>query len=167
MKKCVSVFLIIAALVSNAQQDSMQPPYKRFPTLPPFHILLSDSSSVYAKAQLPKKTPVLFMVFIPDCSHCQNEAEELVKRKNELKDLQVVMVTLQSLKDMNNFIDRYGLREIDDLVVGKDMYYLFPSFYDFRNLPFHALYNKKGDLVTIFEGSVGLDKVLETFRQQR
>src|SRR5215207_1721954 len=97
MKKCVSVFLIIAALVSNAQQDSMQPPYKRFPTLPPFHILLSDSSSVYAKAQLPKKTPVLFMVFSPDCSHCQHETEDLVKYREKLKDIQIVMITMYPL----------------------------------------------------------------------
>jgi hypothetical protein len=34
------------------------------------------------------------------------------------------------------------------------------SFYRFHNLPFLALYDKKGKLVTTFEGSVGMDKIL-------
>lgn len=164
MKLCIFYILILLLpVVSVAQVDSTTPPYKKFPTLPPFQILLSDSSTIYTKAQLPKKTPVFFMLFSPDCSHCQHETEELIRHKDELSNVQVVMITMHPLKDMNAFISKYRLQEMKNLIVGKDIYYILPSFYNFRNLPFMALYDKKGSLISTYEGSVDLPKVIEIF----
>src|SRR5881398_232837 len=94
-----------------AQADSTMPPYKRFPSLPPIQILLGDSVTMYTKNQIPSGKPVLFMIFSPDCSQCQNETEELKAHMNELKDVQIIMITFYPLWQMNDFISKYGLTE--------------------------------------------------------
>ena len=162
-------FFTLLALYSSlscfCQVDSTTPPYKKFPTLPPLQILLGDSTTLFTKQNLPAGKPVLLMLFSPDCSHCQHEAEQMHAHKTELENLQVVMATLDPLWKMNEFIQTYRLQEIPNLVVGKDIYFTLLGFYDIRNLPFHALYDKKANLLTVFAGVTELSKLLEPFRQ--
>jgi len=149
-----------------AQVDTTTPPFRKFPQLPPLQLLLGDSTTRYAKADLPKKKKVLVMLFSPDCSHCQHEAEEMVRRREELKDIHVVMVTMHPLYQMNAFTDKYGLKALEHVVIGRDLYTTLPSFYNIRHLPFHALYDRKGNLITTFEGSAGLQAILDAFSER-
>ena len=159
-----SIFLqliLLCCFAAQGQADSTQPPYLRYPTVPPFKILLADSLNFYSKDQLAQGKPLLLMVFNPDCSHCQHETEQLREKKDAFKDFQIVMITLQPLWEMNAFVEKYKVAEIPNVVTGKDVYYFSPSFFRYRNLPFHALYNARGELITTFEGSVGIEKILD------
>ncbi len=104
------------------------------------------------------------MLFSPECEHCQHEAEELVAHKNEFRDIQIVMATTYPLWKMNQFITDYKLKEIDNIVIGRDIFYLLPAFFDMRNFPFLAMYNAKGNLIEVFEGGLPIPKVLEKFK---
>jgi len=72
------------------------------------------------------------------------------------------MITFHPLWQMNAFVNDYKLKELPNLVVGKDIYYLMPSFYSIHNLPFLAMYDKKGDLISVFEGSMDVEKAIQT-----
>ncbi len=166
MKQWLLFFLVLGvSLNAVAQVDSTTPPYKKFPTLPPIQLLLGDSTTKFTKENLPQKKPVLIMLFSPECSHCQHEAEELTAYKEEMKNIQVVMITFHPLWQMNEFVEKYKLKELNNVVVGKDLYLVLPSFYSIHNLPFHALYDKKGNLISVFEGSMEISKMLQTFRE--
>lgn len=145
----------------------MPPPYKRFPQIPSFQLLLGDSTTVYKKDALPKGKPVLLMIFSPECSHCQHEAEEMVQHKDEIKNIQIVMVTLHTITQMNEFATTYGLKALPNVVLGKDVNFILPPFYGIRNLPYLALYDAKGDLIRTFEGSIPITNVIATFNESR
>ena len=168
VKKILSILLFIAiSCTALSQVDTAQPPFKRFPTHPPLQMLLSDSVTKYTKNDLPKKTPVLFMLFSPDCSHCQHTAEEMIKYKDDIRDFQIVMTTLHTLWQMNAFVEKYRLKDLENVVIGKDIYYILPSFYNVKSLPFLAFYNKKGKLISAFEGSMPLQRIIEVFKQNK
>jgi len=161
-------FLLITlffATAAFAQTDSIQPPYKRFPHLPPFQLLLGDSTTLYTKETLPKNKPVLLMLFSPECSHCQHTAEEIVQKKEALKGIQIVMATLHTITQMNDFAETYGLKAIPNVVLGKDVHFILPPFFSIRNLPYMAFYKKNGELIQTFEGSLPMDKVIELFKK--
>src|ERR1700694_2114838 len=162
MKFFILILLFCSGLAVQAQSDSTRAPYQRFPTLPPLQLLLTDSSTYYTKANIPAQTPVLYMLFDPGCSHCQHETEELVAHKDDFSKIQVVMVAMPrvSFADINGFLAKYKVNELKHVVVGKDVQYFMPSFYVIHNFPFLAMYNKQGNLITTFEGSVGMDKLL-------
>ncbi|MGN6399272.1 MAG: redoxin domain-containing protein [Flavisolibacter sp.] len=163
MKKYFLSLVVLCLSVSLfAQIDTTTPPYKKYPTLPPIQILLGDSTTKYTKENIPAGKPVLIMIFSPECSHCQHEAEQLLTHKDELKNIQVIMITFHPLWQMNEFVDDYKLKELPNLVVGKDIYYLTPSFYAMHNLPFLAMYDKKGDLISVFEGTMDVEKAIQT-----
>jgi thioredoxin-related protein len=161
-------FLIVACLLFTivtgfGQTPEIQPPYKRFPTPPPIKLLLGDSLTVYTKAQLPEHKPLLFMIFSPECSHCQHETEEMVAHKDELKNVQIVMITFFPLWQMNEFIKNYKLNDLPNVIVGRDVYYTTPSFYNIHNLPFLAMYNANGNLIGVYEGTLPLEKLVKVF----
>lgn len=158
---------LFASLVSMAQVDTTTPPYQRYPTLPPLQLLLTDSVTQYTKADLPKKKNVLVMLFSPDCEHCQHEAGEIVANAEGFRDIQIVMVSTYPLYRITEFAETYGLSKMENVVMTKDPNYLLISFYAVRSLPFMALYNKKGNLITVGYGNVAIDKILSLFNSQK
>lgn len=166
MKNTLLFFILSSFFIPGfAQGDTAKAPYQRFPVLPPIQILLSDSLTMYTKAQIPNGKPVLFMIFSPDCSHCQHETEEMIAHMDELKDVQIVMITYHPLSAMKDFISNYGLAKYSNIVVGKDIYYITTGFFDIHNIPYMAMYNKKGKLIEGFEGSLPIPKVIETLKE--
>ena len=164
MKLFLTVFFVSFSVVVFGQKDTILPAYQRYPTLPALQLLLSDSTTKYTKENVPKKKPVLLMFFSPDCEHCQHEAEQLVANKEAFKNIFVVMATTLPVYKMKEFGEKYGLTGMGNVVMGRDTYYLLPGFYEMRNLPFLALYDKKGALIRTFEGSVGMERILEAFK---
>jgi thioredoxin-related protein len=156
--------LLLCGLFATAQTDSIAPPYQRFPNVPSFRILLGDSTTFYTKESLPKKKPLLLMLFSPECSHCQQSAEEIVQNKEALKNIQIVLVTLHPLFQMNAFARTYGLKDLPNVVLGKDVHYLLPSFYGIHSLPNMAFYRKNGTLIRSVEGALPVEKVLQLFK---
>jgi len=167
MKKLVfTLFMASLTLGVFAQVDSASmPPYKRFPTLPPFKILMVDSTNWYAKENLPKKKAVMVMIFNPECEHCKHETEELIKNIDKFKNIEIVMATPRDFSEMKEFYGHYDLKRFKNIHVGRDMNYTLPVFYDIRSLPYLAFYNKKGNLIDTFEGTLPMDKVLAKFDQ--
>lgn len=151
-------------MVLQAQEAPTQPAYLRYPTVPALQLLLGDSTTKFTKDDLPKKKPLLLVMFSPDCDHCQHETEQIVANKNAFENIQIVMATTYPVSAMNAFAQTYGLDTMKNVVVGRDTYYLLPSFYEMHNFPYLALYDKKGKLIKTFEGSTGTDKVLESFK---
>lgn len=164
MRFLITLILCIGTIAGFAQVDSTTPAFKKYPTLPPLQLLLGDSTTKYTKESLPKKKPVLIMLFSPECSHCQHTAEELVKYKDELKGIQIVMATMHSISQMNAFMEQYHLNQLENVVAGRDIYYILQGFYDMHSLPYLGFYDKKGQLIKGFEGSMPVKKIIETFK---
>lgn len=162
------MFLFLNLLVMQsaiAQSDSLQPPYKRFPTYPPVKLLLPDSISFYTKADLPKKAAIMLMLFNPECEHCKQETEDLISKIDRFKNIQVVMATNTTFSRMLAFRETYQLAKYKNIIVAQDTHYFLPTFYMIRNLPFLAFYNRKKELISVFEGSLPMEKVLLEFEK--
>ncbi len=162
------MFLFLNLLVMQsaiAQSDSLQPPYKRFPTYPPVKLLLPDSISFYTKADLPKKAAIMLMLFNPECEHCKQETEDLISKIDRFKNIQVVMATNTTFSRMLAFRETYQLAKYKNIIVAQDTHYFLPTFYMIRNLPFLAFYNRKKELISVFEGTLPMEKVLQEFEK--
>jgi thioredoxin-related protein len=164
MKKTIgSLLILLIAFSAGAQSDSLLAPYKRFPTVPPIRLLLADSSTILTKDMLPKKKAVLVMIFSPDCDHCKHETEEIIKQIDKFKKVEIVMATFLPFDKMKEFYTHYDLKRFKNIQVGRDFTFLLPSFYNFRSFPFFAFYDKKGDLIEAFEGTLPIDKLTDKF----
>lgn len=162
MKKIgLSLLVLLSFIMVRSQENPAQdPPYKKHPFYPPVRLLLPDSTSWYSKEDLPKKIPVMLILFNPKCEHCQHETEELTREIGRYKNVHIVMATTAPFEDMLAFREHYGLSKFANIIVGRDTGFFLPVFFEIRNLPFHAFYNKKLELISVFNGSMTVEKTL-------
>lgn len=165
MTKYVFNLLIAALVFSNLySQDSLPAaPYKRFPTYPPIRLLKLDSTSYFSKEDVPKKTPVMLMLFNPQCEHCQHETEQILQHIDQFKKISIVMATSMSFDSMKAFAKKYELEKYPNIIVGQDIHYFLPTFFRIRSLPFLAFYNKKKELISVFEGAMPIPQLMAVF----
>lgn len=157
MKYFLILITFIRASAIYSQTDSIQPPFRKFPSFPPVTLQLPDNST-FTKADLPKKKPVMLMVFSPDCDHCKHETEELLKNIELFDKAEIVMATMMPFDSMMKFRDKYRLVEHDNIVVGQDIHYFLAPFFKLSYLPFLAFYDKKGKLISVFQGTMDIGK---------
>ena len=165
MKKWI-LLLMLAALGGQlpAQTNApAQPPYQRFPTIPPFKILKVDSVGWYTRDDLKKNHRTLMMFFSPECEHCKHHTEDILAECDKFKDIESVMATYQPFSEMRDFYKYYRIGDHPNIKMGRDEKYFFQPFYNIHNLPFLGLYDAKGNLITTFEGNQKVSTIMKAF----
>jgi thiol-disulfide isomerase/thioredoxin len=143
--------MMFAAIMANAQVKDSLPPYLKAPVIiPPFTILLTDSTT-FTKKDLPKKKYIVITYFNPECGHCQDEAKALAKHMDKFKNVFFVMAAYKELELIREFSENFGLDAFPNLKIGRDTQYFLPVFYDVKSTPFTAVYDKKGKFLKAFE----------------
>ncbi len=162
MKKIFSLSLLLFIWHAGfAQADSTAPVYLRFPTIPQFTIYKAPDSSAFSHNDLQKKKPVIFMIFSPECEHCQHETEALLADIEKFKNAQIVMVTYLPYDEMVAFYKNYKIANYPEITMARDTKFFFPVFFKITNLPSIYVYDKQGDFKKSFEGSVKIDSIAE------
>lgn len=158
-------FLFISLLGSTLYaQDAEQAPYLKTRVVPEFRILRKDSVNWYTQKDLKPNKPVMFMLFSPDCEHCQQQTKLLTQNIRELGDLQIIMVTYQPLEKMKRFYQEYRIASYPNILMGRDVPYFFGPYYKARSIPFLAIYDKQHKLVRVYDGGAKMDKLKEALK---
>jgi len=155
--------LLVMASGVYAQSDSLKAPYLRFPTIPLFNLLKVDSLKM-TRDDLSKNKKTMILYFSPDCDHCKHQVDSMLTSIKQLQDIQILMATYQPFEEMKSFYKSYKIASYPNIKMGRDTQFFFPPFYKILNLPFMALYNDKGKLITTFEGTTPIQKLVEAFR---
>jgi thiol-disulfide isomerase/thioredoxin len=155
------IITFLAATSALAQSDSTKPVYLRFPTIPQFVIYKAADSSRFTRDDLKKKKPTVFIIFSPDCEHCQHETQELTANIGKFKDAQIIMVEYLSHDQMVKFYKDYNIEKYPNITMGRDAAFYLPLFFKVESLPAIYVYDKKGNFKQAFSGSVKIDKIVE------
>jgi thioredoxin-related protein len=177
MKKVLStLFAVLCAHLLFAQPTqanqpatdpaNAQAPFIRFPTLPPLHLLKLDSITYLTKDDVKKNHRTIIMFFSPDCPHCKDQTESILNDFKDFKDMEIVMATYQPFSELKEFNEHYHIYDHPNIMLGRDEKFTLPPFYKIKNLPYLALYDKKGNLITTFEGTQKVDTILQAFNQK-
>lgn len=163
MRKCIFFLcLICLGKISLAQADST-PVYLRFPTVPPFSITKVADSTKFTKADLAKRKATLIFIFSPGCEHCQHETKELIANIKLFKKVQIVMASPLEHRFLKEFYDEYKIAVYPNIIMGRDPAYFFGTFYNVKSFPALFLYDKKGNFIKAFDGTVPVQQIAESF----
>jgi thioredoxin-related protein len=149
--------------VSQTPNNVPQAPYLKNPGILPFKILQVDSTHFYTKDDIKKNRKVLIIFFSPDCEHCKHQTKDILADFDKFKDIEIVMATFQPFEEMKSFYYYFKIGDHPNILMGRDEKYMFQPFYNFRSLPFLALYDKKGQYITRFEGNQKVETILNAF----
>ncbi|MEO6720690.1 MAG: TlpA disulfide reductase family protein [Ferruginibacter sp.] len=153
-----------AVFAGNAQTDTANDYVNKFLTIPAFRINTAPDSSFYGNEQLKKNAPFMIMFFSPDCDHCQKQTKELLAYKNELKNIQIIMVSALPYNDSKNFYNEYGLASMPNVKLGTDPSYKLRQIYRLQPMPAMYVYDKNGTLAKAFVGNISVPSILDAVK---
>ncbi|WP_025761726.1 TlpA family protein disulfide reductase [Dyadobacter tibetensis] len=129
----------------------------------PFQIQLTTGQT-YTASQL-AKGPVVLIYFSPDCDHCVDFTEDMLKNYQIFANKQVVMVTFQDMNMLRPFVSRHKLTQYPNIKVGTEgTSYKVQRYYQIRSFPYIAIYDKAGNLVRTFEGEQPHQTIFNTVK---
>jgi hypothetical protein len=73
------------------------------------------------------------------------------------------MATFQPFNEMKSFYEFYRIGDHPNILIGRDEKYFLPPYYKMQNLPYLALYDKKWQYITHFEGNQKVETILNGF----
>jgi thioredoxin-related protein len=76
-----------------------------------------------------------------------------------------VMASMYTISKLKEFYTTYQLDKLENITVGQDREFILGTYYKMKSLPFLAFYDKKGNLIDVFEGALPIDKILEKFQK--
>ncbi|MEO6546512.1 MAG: redoxin domain-containing protein [Ferruginibacter sp.] len=165
MKRILTLsFLLASTFALFAQNDTANNYVNRFTSIPSFKINAVPDSSAFTNQNLKTNTPFIIMFFSPDCEHCQKETKEILAYKEELKNVQILMVSPASYIEIKNFYDAYGLSAMPNVKLGKDTDYKLGSIYKLRTFPSLFVYDNRGTLAKAFVGNIGVPAILDAVK---
>jgi thiol-disulfide isomerase/thioredoxin len=155
-------FLLLVSFPAFCQKDSPgQPaPYLQYPTIPAFTLYRAPDSSAFTREDLKKNKNTIFIVFSPDCSHCQNEAKMITQNIKQFKNTQFVMLTYLPYEEMMAFYKVFRIYNYPQITMGRDTKFFFPIYFGVKNLPGIYIYDKNGRFKKSFEGDVKPETIL-------
>jgi thioredoxin-related protein len=163
----ISFVFCLISLHAQTPAPPIQPPYLRFPTIPPFHLLRLDSATYLTRDDLKKNHQTLIMFFDPECEHCKHQTTDILADFSQFKNIEIVMASYQPLSKMQEFYNYFRISDHPNIKMGRDEKWTLPTFYKIQNLPFLALYDKKGNYITHFEGNQKVDTLLNAFKARQ
>lgn len=101
-------------------------------------------------------------MFSPDCDHCKHETKELLDNIELFKKVQIVMVAHLDFILIKEFYETFNIGYYPNITMGRDGAYFLGTFYKIHNYPTMFLYNKKGEFIKMFEGSIPVQKIAES-----
>ncbi len=170
MKKLLflSGFLFIACSgfsQANPPADTI-PAYIRNGNIPEFLTYKAPDSTVFIKKDLHKDTPVLLMIFSPDCGHCQNVATEILQNISHFKGTQILMTTWLPYSDMMSFYKTYKIADYPEVTMTWDSKYFFLPYFHVQTFPKLIVYNKKGKYLKEFQGNIQIEDVWKAVEEK-
>ncbi len=160
--KYILTSLLSLLFISNlvAQAPTNDAPYLTDKRSPNFSIM-----SIKGKEVTQKQLPVnykytCFIIFSPDCSHCQTEAAEIDKNIAKFKNVFFVWASYREMVDIKTFATKYNLDKHVNMLVGRDASFTIPSFFRPKMTPFVAIY-KNGTLLKVYEQGAKVSELVD------
>ncbi|WP_170971077.1 peroxiredoxin family protein [Ilyomonas limi] len=139
-----ALFCVVLCSMAFAQQTKTTKT-----TIAPFKIRLVNGEG-FTYSQLAKNKPTILVYFSPTCDHCKKFTEAMLKRKKELADRQIIMISYLPLNEVKQFDDEFHLSSYPNIKVGSEGYtFIVQKYYNIQQFPFVATYDKQGKLSKI------------------
>jgi hypothetical protein len=163
VRKLIALITLITGcyMATFAQKVEEVPTYQKYPALPAFNILLTDSSTIFNTYNLPAGTPVVLMLFDPECKHCRDLTRMLVASMDSLKDVNFCLVTanhdMQAIRRFATDLKLEGIKNI--VALGQDYEFFFLSFYKVSHVPDLAVYNADKKFVALLQNKTTIEEL--------
>ncbi len=150
----------------TAPADSNLAPFRKYPTLPAFNILMMDSTTIFNTFNIPKGRKIALVMFSPDCSHCKRLTDKITVGMDSLANLDFYFITPYSkMEEIQKFYKLHKLEAYKNVkLVGRDTEFFSARFYQLHMFPAIAVYDEQKKLIDMVEGEAPVNYLYKMTR---
>lgn len=168
MKKITSYIIVVFFLVATTfmitkiliKQQDLTKGAKTKKSLPNFTFYNLDSIAT-TNSFITKGSSFCVFYFNSDCEYCQNEAKELKHNIRLFKNVQVIMVSFNSIADIKKFKKEYNLN-YPNITFLQDPKFEFKEWFGKSSVPAVFIYNSQHKLVKEYHGETKMETILKS-----
>src|ERR1700744_3140108 len=98
--------------------------------------MLRIDSSTYSTSQISAGKSTAIFYFRTDCPHCQIETTNILKLSNNLKNWNIIFLSLKPLKNLKPYVKFFKLSEYPNILTAYDNKYEFLNYYKPDQVPY-------------------------------
>ncbi|HKZ67210.1 MAG TPA: hypothetical protein VJ111_12670 [Chitinophagaceae bacterium] len=133
--------------------------------VPPFRMTQSNGK-LFNAARLPYGKPIMLIYFSPDCEHCMVVMKEWFKKADAFKKASVVMITFLPIDKVVTFEKDFKTDQYPNIIVGTEgLSFFVRNYYQIADMPFVALYDKNGNLITSHQKNIPLNDLADNLKK--
>ena len=126
-------------------------------TLPAFSFTAMNNQQ-FSSSSITSNT-VIINLFNPECEHCRYMAQSFVQHANEIKDIQILMVTIADSASVAKFANEYGINKLSNVTLLLDRNFQFEKIFGTSVVPSFFVYKGK-KLVKKVTGETKIENLL-------
>lgn len=126
---------------AGRQQFAEMRPVRDGDLLPSFLLLLSDGVTKLNTATISPGSPIVLVLFSPECPYCLAEIDSIVKEIRTLADIRFFFVTPCPMGEIQEFSRQYRLDTYPNIVAGMDPKNFLLRFSGTKVIPYTAIYD--------------------------
>lgn len=132
--------ILLLTDVNRAQRQLSKPDPEGQP-IPTFNILLTDGVTRVSTGTIPPGSPVVLVLFSPQCPYCTDLVESIVPQIGVLPDIRFYFITPCPMAEVQQFSRHYQLNKYANVVVGMDYDNFLLCHTNTRAIPYTAVYD--------------------------
>ncbi|HEV2353158.1 MAG TPA: hypothetical protein VGR89_02860 [Puia sp.] len=129
--------------------------------IPSFNLLLADGATTINTAAIPPGSPVVLMLFSPECSYCAELTDSITSNISALKGIRFYFISPFPMPGLQHFSRQYNLDKHTNVVVGMD----YDNFYLLHTrtsvIPLAAVYDTQKRLKKVLAGQASARAIRE------
>ena len=162
-KKIQIAMILLQSNVNRAGRQQFQEmrPVPEAESLPSFNLLLSDGVTRINTGSIPPGSPIVLVLFSPECPYCLSAIGSIVKQIRTLTDIRFFFVTPCPMREVQDFSRQYQLELYPTIVVGIDGDNFLLRFSRTKVIPYTAIYDGEKRLIEAVFGQTDDRKITE------
>jgi peroxiredoxin len=150
--------LILFALFFLTAACQTKPKEAAVNELPDLTITLLDGKKVVSRELSGKN---IFIVFFPDCDHCQREAKAIQERIDAFKKYTLYFVATTPQEQIQKFATEYKLNAISNVKFGKIENEMVYRNFGGISTPSLYIYSNEKKLIKKFNGETNVEEIIK------
>lgn len=107
---------------------------------------------------------LIFNFFSPTCQHCQYMATEYLKNKTQLKNINIIMVTVADSSSVAKFSNDYQLNTLPNIILLRDTKFQFYKIFGTATVPSFFIYENQ-KLVKKIIGETKIENIINPVKK--
>ena len=165
MQKLLLVLNILVISITGFAQTDTTAPYYQNRLVPQFSLLSVDSIA-FTQSVIETGKRTVFMLFDPECDHCQQQLEVLLSLPQFSESAQLIMVSAENPEKNKLFYLKNQLQNLPFVYVGTDINHSLAKFFRPATLPALIFYNKKNTFYLFHQGNADKKAILAALKKE-